>query len=509
MLSNIPDTKRACQWLNDVLDQLSKTSRLQLESEKLKKELLALKQEVQEGFKNKILIVELEKKIELMQQSQDEKIKVRIQEVQTQHSKALKELELKCEGLSKSLSASKETIQRMKDQLNESNNYIAQAEKKYIEDLKAKESEIDFLNNEVDNLSNKVMTLEKMQQNDNTETVDKGDLEYEVSQKEWRIGELQNTILNLESKSTLMSDQMKRDKELYHQEVIDLRKENNSLRKSIQELPSIEAFEKMKHHLNLLVGLNYYFGSEDADLDLKDQNVDSIIRDQLRRLERDNIDMRAKLHEFNDVQKSYETQLKLREEEMEAKDQMIRQLEENIEDKIQTVDESSIEPSASNEDEKLVKVLIGQRDRLKLQCQQLELEKQDVLEKLQEVSSQASLLSNENVQLYKRIKYLQSYPSRSSSQDVTIDLREGGDVEDKYKDLYDTNMNPFVDFTNKEKTRKYKELNPVEKLIYNFASFFMANKQTRMFLFFYTLSLHFLVFIITYKMATSPSYQKE
>lgn len=510
-LSNGPDTKRARQLLNELIDKLNKTSQIELENDKLKKEIQALKLEIQEGVKAKAQLNKSAQQLADVEKSYEDKIQLALQDEKNKFESQLTNLERKCADVNKSLSASKETIQRLKDQLHETNSFLNDAEKKYLEDMHAKQSEIDFLNNELDSLSSKVMTLEKTQQKDASDPYNAGQLEYEISQRDFTIGELQNQIIELESKLSFAYEQSRRDKTLHDEEINRLRKENDQLNKELQETPSSEDYEKISHHLELLKGLNYYLGSSEDDLDGSDQTVDSIIRDQLRRLERENIDMKTKLNEVNDMQRTYEDRLAQLNEELKVKDQSIQQLEETIEEQIQSFqgDETLIQEDKSDQEDeksKRIKVLMSQRDRLKSQLQTLEQENQNVQEKLQELNGQVTILSNENVQLYKKIKYLQSYPSHSSrtqTGDVSINMDESDSVEDKYKNLYDSNMNPFADFTNKEKSRRYRELNPVEKVIYNFASFFMANKQTRMFLFFYTLSLHFLVFIITYNMASS------
>jgi homeobox protein cut-like len=76
-------------------------------------------------------------------------------------------------------------------------------------------------------------------------------------------------------------------------------------------------------------------------------------------------------------------------------------------------------------------------------------------------------------------------------------------VEEKYRPVYEETVNPFNAFHSQEKTKRIRELNPAERLIYQMSSFFLANKQTRMFLFGYAVILHFMVFLTTYKLAHS------
>lgn len=52
-----------------------------------------------------------------------------------------------------------------------------------------------------------------------------------------------------------------------------------------------------------------------------------------------------------------------------------------------------------------------------------------------------------------------------------------------------------------EKYRRYKELSAAEKVVLNSGRFFLSNKFSRIFLFFYSLLLHILVFATLYKIA--------
>ncbi len=99
--------------------------------------------------------------------------------------------------------------------------------------------------------------------------------------------------------------------------------------------------------------------------------------------------------------------------------------------------------------------------------------------------------------------------------------------EIKYKRMYEESVNPFVLFNRKvlylsylyspspllvfkfiilqEKQERYKELNAAEKVTLRTGRFFLANKYSRTFIFFYALALHLLVFTTLYKLASTPT----
>merc|ERR1712232_251029 len=85
--------------------------------------------------------------------------------------------------------------------------------------------------------------------------------------------------------------------------------------------------------------------------------------------------------------------------------------------------------------------------------------------------------------------------SGSNGAEVRINM---GAVEHRYEDLYEDKVNPFADFSQRERKKRYKSLNAAEKITLNATNFFLANKYTRSFVFFYALTLHLLVFFALY-----------
>jgi homeobox protein cut-like len=52
----------------------------------------------------------------------------------------------------------------------------------------------------------------------------------------------------------------------------------------------------------------------------------------------------------------------------------------------------------------------------------------------------------------------------------------GADVENKYKKIYEDDINPFTAFSKKEKDRRYKELGIRDKITLTSGRFFLGNK---------------------------------
>lgn len=186
---------------------------------------------------------------------------------------------------------------------------------------------------------------------------------------------------------------------------------------------------------------------------------------------------------------------------------------------------------------------------------ELETEARKLRDQLADVQEEISSLRADNLKLYQKIRYLSSYNPRQG--------KTAGDPEDpselKYRNLYEDSVNPFTLFNRKvratqamnsyircgrrrrrrhaaqhasalfrshsglpgilaarggggggggneqEKQERYKGLNTAEKVTLHTGRFFLANKYSRTFIFFYALALHLLVFLTLYKLANTAT----
>lgn len=173
----------------------------------------------------------------------------------------------------------------------------------------------------------------------------------------------------------------------------------------------------------------------------------------------------------------------------------------------------------SGSDSKMLEIVRGQRDRFRERMKELQSEKNRVEELAQSYKISVARLENDNMQLYHKIRYLQSYRSNGNaggaasasvnhrvfpgSHSMSAALEDGqanagGDVEAKYRGIYEEKMNPFVQFNKMESQQRYTNLNVVDKILLNSARLFLGHRVTRNIAFSYILVLHFLVFATLY-----------
>ncbi|EOB07831.1 Protein CASP [Anas platyrhynchos] len=143
----------------------------------------------------------------------------------------------------------------------------------------------------------------------------------------------------------------------------------------------------------------------------------------------------------------------------------------------------------------LLSIISSQRERFRARNQELEGENRMMQHTVQALQSELDNLRADNIKLYEKIKFLQSYPGRGSSRD---------DTELRYSSQYEERLDPFSSFSRKERQRKYLSLSPWDKATLSMGRLILSNKTARTIAFFYTLFLHCLVFLVRRPRAQVP-----
>jgi len=177
---------------------------------------------------------------------------------------------------------------------------------------------------------------------------------------------------------------------------------------------------------------------------------------------------------------------------------------------------SSEGPNDETNSDSIIAILTSQRNRYRQRNQELEQQIRSMNDKGKDIELEVQSLKNDNIKLYEKIRYLQSFNKTSSyntsdqsynrskkDQSYLVDIpsqsSNENDVSEKYKVMYEDSINPFNEFRGREENRKYRSLNSVEKVTLNITKLFMANKYSRIFFLSYILGLHLLVFIVLFR----------
>ncbi|XP_038548230.1 cut-like homeobox 1b isoform X4 [Micropterus salmoides] len=148
----------------------------------------------------------------------------------------------------------------------------------------------------------------------------------------------------------------------------------------------------------------------------------------------------------------------------------------------------------------LLSIISSQRERFRSRNQELEAENRSMQQTMQALQSELDSLRADNIKLYEKIKFLQSYPSRAGGSDDTVM---------RYSSQYEERLDPFASFSKKERQRRYLSLSPWDKATLSLGRVILSNKVARTIAFFYTLFLHCLVFLVLYKTAWSESIGRD
>jgi len=152
-------------------------------------------------------------------------------------------------------------------------------------------------------------------------------------------------------------------------------------------------------------------------------------------------------------------------------------------------------------------VICSQRDRFRQRLRETEEELRVSRDKCQALTADLERSKADNIKLYEKMRFVQDYTkdrpiSRNKKRGEDLEFGVGGDVESKYKKMYEDDINPFTAFSKKEKERRYKELGLRDKITLTSGRFVLGNKYARTFIFFYSIALHLLVFSSMYRFSS-------
>ncbi|KAJ8256305.1 hypothetical protein COCON_G00184570 [Conger conger] len=146
----------------------------------------------------------------------------------------------------------------------------------------------------------------------------------------------------------------------------------------------------------------------------------------------------------------------------------------------------------------LLSIISSQRERFRSRNQELEAESRSVQQTLQALQTELDSLRADNIKLYEKIKFLQSYAGRAGGSDDTVMTPPST--------RRDWTPSPP---SKRERQRRYLSLSPWDKATLSMGRVILSNKMARTIAFFYTIFLHLLVFLVLYKTAWSESIGRD
>ncbi|XP_050734490.1 protein CASP-like isoform X3 [Eriocheir sinensis] len=160
-----------------------------------------------------------------------------------------------------------------------------------------------------------------------------------------------------------------------------------------------------------------------------------------------------------------------------------------------------ISPDLPSAAESLLPIVSAQRERFRQRNEELEGELTGKSQQVILLQNELDALRADNLKLYEKIKFLQSYQGRQPKEDTA--------AESRYSSQYEEALDPFSSFSRKEKLRRYSALSPFEKVTLSMGRFILGNKTARTVAFLYTTLVHSLIFLVLYKIAHIESCKRD
>ncbi|EST07026.1 CASP, C-terminal [Kalmanozyma brasiliensis GHG001] len=163
-------------------------------------------------------------------------------------------------------------------------------------------------------------------------------------------------------------------------------------------------------------------------------------------------------------------------------------------------------PSADS-NEGILPIVTSQRDRFRARNAELEEELRRQSSTISELRGEIKTLQTDNLGLYEKVRYLQSYGPTTSREAVIpmgVAARSVGEG-DKYRARYEEAMNPFAAFRGQERSRALSQLNPLEKALHVLTRVVMSHRRMRVFFMAYAIALHLLVFGMLLEVSSTSS----
>ncbi|RMX58975.1 hypothetical protein pdam_00021836 [Pocillopora damicornis] len=331
--------------------------------------------------------------------------------------------------------------------------------------LKSFQAEVRALSAErqVESLREELIAAQNALQSETIDAISRSSLEHELAAKERQISQLVSDV----QQSQVIQNRLK---ESTANEIARLEDQLASKTKALQQLEEKldeqGNYEEIKRELNILKSIEFSTSEESRDAEKMDstpKSLEMLLLDKNKRLQSENTSLKVENVDLTGRYSELHVQYNEAVNTVKEQKELITQLETDL------LSVNAL-PSAFR----------GQGEQLRHNQQQISV-----------LQNEVDTLRSDNVKLYEKIKFLQSYPTKSSGG------REEEATVSRYSSQYEQRLDPFSAFNQREKQQRYLGLSPHEKVTLNLGRFIMSNKFARTFVFFYTLLVHLMIFLVS------------
>uniref|UniRef100_A0A671EAE8 Protein CASP n=1 Tax=Rhinolophus ferrumequinum TaxID=59479 RepID=A0A671EAE8_RHIFE len=497
----------------------------------------ALKEKIREyeqTLKNQAETIALEKEQKLQNDFAEKERK--LQETQISTTSKLEEAEHKVQTLQTALEKTRTELFDLKTKYDEEITAKADEIEMIMTDLEranqraeVAQREAETLREQLSSANHSLQLASQIQKAPDVEqaieVLTRSSLEAELAAKEREIAQLLEDVQRLQASLTKLRENSASHISQLEQQ---LSAKDSTLKQLEEKLKGQADYEEVKKELNILKSMEFA-PSEGAGTQDASKPLEVLLLEKSRSLQSENTALRISNSDLSG--RCAELQVHVTEAVATAAEQreLIARLEQDL-STIQSIQRPDAEGAAEHGLEKipepikeatalfygpsapasgtlpegqvdsLLSIISSQRERFRARNQELEAENRMAQHTIQALQSELDSLRADNIKLFEKIKFLQSYPGRGSSSD---------DTELRYSSQYEERLDPFSSFSKRERQRKYLSLSPWDKATLSMGRLVLSNKMARTIGFFYTLFLHCLVFLVLYKLAWSESMERD
>ncbi|EDO29580.1 predicted protein, partial [Nematostella vectensis] len=346
------------------------------------------------------------------------------------------------------------------------------------------------------------------------DAISRSTLEHELAAKERQISQLVSDVQQMQASASRL-------KESTASQVARLEEQLTAKTTALQALEERvqlqQDYEEVKRELSVLKTIEFSSSSQEhteVRSDSPPKSLEMLLLEKNRRLHSENTSLKVENSDlagrFEDLDKKYSEAVRTVEDQKE----LIGQLECDLlsvnalptafrgqgegeagppseTELVATAVQHASTPETQDKlaVDSLLPIVASQRERFKLRNLELEAQSRHQQQQISLLQNEVDTLRSDNVKLYEKIKFLQSYPTKA-----TTPQRQA--AVSRYSSQYEQRLDPFAAFNQREKQQRYMNLGPHEKVTLNLGRFVLGSKMARTIAFFYMLFLHCLVFLV-------------
>lgn len=554
----LPDPVQSLENLHRVQKKAERAQDLEIENKQLRETLDEYNAEFAEIKSQEVTIKNLKEKIKELEEKSEQQILAKLSEKEKELQKfyAEKEDHLQASQLDliKKLGDTESRCLNLQNKLDKANSDLYDLKSKQDELLNAKSLEIEILMQDIDGLNDRLVNAERQNEQYALElTKEKPD--NSVQEKEIYLKNFQTSALEVElvakekEISQLVEDNQKlqlksnKTREFYENQRSQLEEKLVNKERLLDqlefELKQKQDYDEIKKELMILKSIEF---NEDIYQDnalgapseqQSQKSLEVLLLEKNRHLQNENTQFKNRLNEFetkngqltkensvltnlNMEQKSLIVQLekdllKLAQNN-ENKNEFENELRNESISSVIGIDEQISEGTAKETqiDSSLFNIVSSQRERFRARVQELESENVSNKQQIIFLTNEIDRLRSDNVKLYEKIKFLQSFTKGSKNTSISInDDDDSIPVLNRYTTEYEKKLDPFSKFNYREKQKRYSDLKLHDKFTLIISRYIVSSKTARLIFFGYFFLIHLLIFLSLYTVARQDASYRD